>query len=200
MTFKIEVVKKTSLQPGIEPIEVIDISFDFDDEDSEVYGTVYPVETLFRMIGSGKYSTYYILKKYELLSKQISLFDLENEFKEKNSHLCTNDCFLQFMFFIVMVDVKDLTEDYLKKRKIAQLFLRKLEQLGRTDESFKKKIEYIRLSPIHDQNYTGYAEHWDLKYVKEEYCHDDDIQSLLFNCTKVYTVSEDFVYENMLKN
>lgn len=68
MTFKIEVVKKTSLQPGIEPIEVIDISFDFDDEDSEVYGTVYPVETLFRMIGSGKYSTYYIL----LCTRQIS--------------------------------------------------------------------------------------------------------------------------------
>ncbi len=200
MTFKIEVVKKTSLQPSIEPLEIIDISFDFDDEDSEVDETIYPVETLFRMIGSGKYSTYYVLKEYERLSKQISLFDLENEFKEKNSHLCANDCFLQFMFFIVMADVKDLTEDYLKKRKIAQLFLRKLEQLGRTDESFKKKIEYIRLSPIHDQNYANYAEHWDLKYVKEEYCRDDDIQSLLFNCTKVYTVSEDFVYENMLKN
>lgn len=198
MSHKIEIIKKTDsfIQEIDKFSDYDDISFDFDDSFDDI-DPLYQIEFLFRMVGSGNYKTYYILKPYEIESKKISLFNLNQDFLNKNNHLCTNDCFLQFMFFIVMKDV-ELDFDYLKKRKIANLITRKITQLANTDDVFREKVEYIRISILEEQNYIEHADHWDLKYANEKYCKDDYIQQLLFNCTVVHDVSADFEYSNML--
>lgn len=177
-----------------------DISFDFDDDvlPSDSYiDALYEVEKLYRMIGKGDYKTFYILKESEIESKQISLFNLKNPFLTNNAHLCQNDCFLKFMFYIVMAK-SDLNEKYLQSRRIANLITRKVAQLAKTDDIFRKKIEHLSISKLSDQNYIDHADHWDLKYIDESYCKDDDLQQLLFSCTKVTSVSSDFEYKDNL--
>lgn len=102
MSHKIEIVKKVdaiSNRDSMFSDYNDDISFNFDDDfDNNYNDPLYEIEFLFRMIGSGDYKTYYILKPYEMKRKEISLFHLKQEFLNKNSHLCLNDCFLQFMF------------------------------------------------------------------------------------------------------
>jgi len=61
-------------------------------------------------------------------------------------------------------------------------------------------IRYIYISPLDDQNYIDYADHWDLKYIDERYSIDNDIQQLLYNCTDIYDVSKGFIYSNNLVN
>ena len=201
MSHKIEIVKKVDIISNVDnPFFEYndDISFNFDDDfDSNPNDPLYEIEFLFRMIGSGDYKTYYILKPYEMKRKEISLFHLKQEFLNKNSHLCLNDCFLQFMFFVVMED-NELDQNYLMKRKIANLITRKIVQLANSDEIFRQKVEYIRISILEEQNYPEQADHWDLKYADENCCKDEHIQKLLFNCTTVHNVSSDFLYSNML--
>lgn len=201
MSHKIEIVKKVSsiIQENSFFTDYDDdISFNFDDDlDSYYNDPLYNVEFLFRMIGSGDYKTYYVLKPKEIESKKISLFHLKDEFLNKNNHLCSNDCFLQFMFFIVMKDV-ELDHDYLTKRKIANLITRKIIQLANSDEIFRQKVEYIRISILDEQYYPEQANHWDLKYADEKYCKDEHIQTLLYNCTIINDVSSEFLYSNML--
>lgn len=199
MSFKIEIVKKTDTiinENIIFSNDSDDISFNFDDNFDNT-DPLYEIEFLFRMVGSGDYKTYYVLKHYEEESKKISLFNLNQDFLNKNNHLCLNDCFLQFMFFVVMKDA-ELDQNYLTKRKIANLLTRKILQLANSDEIFKERVEYIRISILEEQNYKDHADHWDLKYADAKYCKDDHVQKILYNCTEVHNVSEEFSYSNML--
>ena len=201
MSHKIEIFKKVdsiSNKDRIFSDYNDDISFNFDDDfDNNYNDPLYEIEFLFRMIGSGDYKTYYTLKPYEMTRKEISLFHMKQEFLNKNNHLYLNDCFLQFMFFVVMKDLV-LDHNYLMKRKIANLITRKIVQLANSDEIFRQKVEYIRISILDEQNYPEQADHWDLKYADEKCCKDEHIQKLLFNCTTVHDVSSDFLYSNML--
>lgn len=175
-------------------------SYDFDDPEDNFWQNfekLNHIEFLHRMIGSKDEKKIYVLKDYELESKKISLFDLKKEFLDKNSHLCVNDCFLQFMFFVVM-EKKTLSEKYMMNKKIANLIIKKILQLANTDEIFKSKVEYIDISPLDEQNFIENADHWDLKYVEEHHSEDNDIQQLLYNCTEIYDVSNSFIYSNNL--
>ncbi len=177
-----------------------DVSFDFDDDISEsdsYIDSLYEIEKLHRMIGKGDYKTFYILKTSEIESKQISLFNLNHKFLTNNNHICQNECFLKFMFYIVMAKSR-VDERYLKSRRIANLITRKVAQLAKTDDIFREKIEYISITKLSDQNYPEHADHWDLKYRDESYCKDDDLQQLLFSCTEVFSVPPDFEYKDNL--
>jgi len=177
-------------------------SYNFDEDQEDDYWSnfdkLHDIEFLYRMIGKKDEKKLYVLKEYELESKKISLFNLRNDFLEENKHLCNNDCFLQFMFFVVMK--RELTESYMKNKRIANLIIKKILQLATTDEIFRSKVEYIDISPLDDQNYIDYADHWDLKYIDERYSIDNDIQQLLYNCTDIYDVSKGFIYSNNLVN
>lgn len=175
-------------------------SYNFDDEEDDfswggddLNGIIF----LYRMIGINDEKNIYVLKDNELESKEISLFNLKQEFLKENLHFCNNDCFLQFMFFVVMAN-KNLKERYMKNKRVANLIIERIKQLARTDEIFKSKVKYIRISPIARQSFMKHADHWDLKYAEEHHSKDHDIQQLLYGCTIIYDVSEKFTYTNGL--
>lgn len=175
-----------------------DIVFSFDDVDNSYIDELYKMELLWRMVGSGGSNTFYILKKDKKKNYEdaISLFDLKKSMFDNNPQSSHSDIFLNFMFNNVMSG-NDITEDYLeylKKRKAATLLTRKIAQLAKSDKIFQKKIDYICISPLAQQHYIDYADHWDLKYTNPLFCHDKDIQDILYNATIVYSTSKDFQY------
>lgn len=179
------------------------LSYNFDEDEEEIWWSKFDyfhnVDFLYRMIGRKDKEAFYVLKDYELESREVSLFNLKEEFLTENSHLCNNECFLQFMFFVVMSHL-ELSDRYMKNKRIAYLILKKVLQLASTDDIFKSKVEYIKISPLDKQKYQECADHWDLKYVEEHYSDDKDIQQLLYNCTVINDVSSHFVYSNKLTN
>jgi len=76
MSHKIEIVKKVDVISNVDnqffDYNDDNISFNFDDDfDSNSNDPLYEIEFLFRMVGSGDYKTYYILKPYEMKKKEI---------------------------------------------------------------------------------------------------------------------------------
>lgn len=170
------------------------ISCTFDTLDiSDRFTNLQGLEFLWRKVSSETdFEKFYLVEEKDI-DNAVSLF----EFSKYNKYRLTDsDYFLYFILYIVRKKPK-FGKERANGAKAARLNINQIIQTANSDPLFREKIDYFKFSI--KQNHSRYAEHWELHYINQEYCHDRDIAELLSKCTIVIKPSDNFTYDNHLE-
>ncbi|MEM9992845.1 MAG: hypothetical protein AAGE79_01725 [Acinetobacter pittii] len=169
---------------------MIDLEFNFEENTSNkqsFLNDLKDIDVLWRLAKKDNTHKFYLLR-LDRNEEAVSLYDLNNDFLERNNKLCYADCFLGFMFFVVFTNPPRNIQQ-MKKKLAVTLLKNRLSALVQSNDIFLEKISYIRATPVLNPRYAQ-ANHWDMKYVEDKYCEDDDIIELLFNCSEMFEITD----------